>query len=103
MAIGLKKPVVAWFGITCHQEIDLYGRGIKVLSEVGCRPCWLQSCDLDKKCYEHLPWKAMGTAVAEMATAITETGRFSGDRVIGDFPPKRRFPPPLGVSPGPVI
>ncbi len=103
MAIGLKKPVVAWFGITCHQEIDLYGRGIKVLSEVGCRPCWLQSCDLDKKCYEHIPWKAMGTAVAEMATAITETGRFSGDRVIGDFPSKRRFAPPLGVSPGPVI
>ena len=103
MAIGLKKPVVAWFGITCHQEVDLYGRGIKVLSEVGCRPCWLQSCDLEKKCYKHLPWKAMGTAVAQMATAIVETGRFSGDRLVGDFPPTRRFSPPLGVSPGPVI
>ena len=31
MAIGLKKWVVAWFGPTCHQEIDLYDRGAKFL------------------------------------------------------------------------
>ncbi len=103
MAIGLKKPIVAWFGITCHQEIDLYGRGIKVLADVGCRPCWLQSCDLEKKCYEHLPWKRMASAVAEMATSIVETGRYQGEKLIGSFPPRNQFKPPIGVSPGPVV
>ncbi len=103
MAIGLKKPVLAWFGITCHQEIDLYGRGIKVLSEVPCRPCWLQSCHLEPKCYAKLPWSAFAGAVAEMAIALLREGRFRGDRVIGAFPPKDRTSPPLGVSPGPII
>jgi len=103
MAIGLKKPVVAWFGITCHQEVDVYGRGIKVLSEVGCRPCWLQSCDLEKKCYKHLPWAAMATGIAEMATVLVEKGRWSEERLVGTFPPKKRITPPIGVSPGPVL
>ena len=80
MAIGLKKPVVAWFGITCHQEIDLYGRGIKVLSEVPCRPCWLQSCHLEPKCYSKLPWSSFAGAVAEMAMTLLREGRFRGDR-----------------------
>ena len=24
-----KKPVVAWFGMTCHQEIEVYGQGVR--------------------------------------------------------------------------
>ena len=103
MAIGLKKPVVAWFGLTCPQEIDLYGRGIKVLSEVGCRPCWLQSCDLEKKCYSNMPWKAMASAIAEMATVVLEQGSWTGERLLGNFPPEPRITPPIGVSPGPVV
>ncbi|MBN95957.1 MAG: heptosyltransferase [Deltaproteobacteria bacterium] len=103
MAIGLKKPTVAWFGITCHQEIDLYGRGIKVLSEVPCRPCWLQRCQLKRKCYRHLPWPEMSAAIVDMATSILEEGRWAGDHVLGAFPPENRIEPPLGVSPGPVL
>ena len=103
MAIALKKPTVVWFGITCHQEIDLYGRGLKVLSKVPCRPCWLQSCHLEPKCYRELPWSAMAGAVAEMAITILREGRWKGERLIGTFPPKDRVNPPLGVSPGPII
>src|SRR5690606_31915781 len=33
MAIALRKWVVAWFGPSCHQEIDLYGRGVKILTK----------------------------------------------------------------------
>lgn len=52
IAIGLKKPVVAWFAPTPAQEIDLYGRGAKVLSQVTCKPCWKHLCDFDVKCNE---------------------------------------------------
>ena len=103
MAIGLKKPVVTWFGITCHQEIDLYGRGVKVLSKVPCRPCWLQSCHLEPKCYRQLPWPEMAAAIAEMATTLLREGSWREERTIGEFPPKNRTKPPLGVSPGPIV
>jgi len=44
IAIALKKHVVAWFGPTCAAEIDLYGRGAKVVSTLPCSPCWNPHC-----------------------------------------------------------
>jgi lipopolysaccharide heptosyltransferase III len=44
LAIALKKPVVALFGPTCPQEIDLYGRGAKLFQGTGCSPCYRQTC-----------------------------------------------------------
>jgi len=52
MAIALKKYVVAWFGPTCAQEIDLYGRGEKILSKAPCAPCWKRVCDQPTMCYD---------------------------------------------------
>jgi ADP-heptose:LPS heptosyltransferase len=49
LAIALKKPVVALFGSTCPQEIDLYGRGSKIFIEADCSPCYKQTCP-DPKC-----------------------------------------------------
>ena len=50
-AIGLKKFVIAWFGVTCPDEIDLYDRGVKILP-VGleCSPCWKRECPRDLEC-----------------------------------------------------
>ena len=48
--IRLKKHVLAMFGPTCHQEIDLYGRGDKVISTIGCAPCYKNKCDLKDNC-----------------------------------------------------
>ncbi|NUO08777.1 MAG: glycosyltransferase family 9 protein [Candidatus Brocadia sp.] len=45
LAIALKKLVVTFFGSTCHQEIDLYGRGRKLVAEVDCAPCYKGNCD----------------------------------------------------------
>lgn len=103
MAIGLRKPVVAWFGITCHQEIDVHGRGTKVLADVPCRPCWLQSCDLPKKCFRTLPWDSLASEVAEMAGGLLRDGTWEEERVVGDLLRPDRVPPPLGVSPGPIL
>jgi len=46
LAIALKKYVVAWFGLSCAAEIDLYDRGIKIIRDLPCAPCWKKVCDL---------------------------------------------------------
>ena len=54
LAIGLKRRVVALFGSTCHQEIDLFGRGVKVVTDFECSPCYLQTCPLKVTCMDDL-------------------------------------------------
>ena len=54
MAIALQKHVVAWFGVTCPQEIELYGRGVKLRADVGCAPCWRTGCDNTPRCYDRV-------------------------------------------------
>ncbi len=49
LAIALKKKVVALFGPTCPQEIDLYGRGVKLFAGVDCAPCYRPACP-DVRC-----------------------------------------------------
>ncbi len=44
VAIALKKWVIAWFGPTSPQEIDLYDRGEKIVSQAPCAPCWNPVC-----------------------------------------------------------
>ena len=46
IAIALKKHVVAWFGLSCAAEIDLYDRGTKLVRQLECAPCWKKSCDM---------------------------------------------------------
>lgn len=52
IGIALSKWMIAWFGPTCRQEIDLYDKGIKVLSEATCGPCWKRFCDQPTMCYD---------------------------------------------------
>jgi heptosyltransferase-2 len=54
VAIGLKKRVIAWFGVSCIQEVDLYDRGVKIQSDVTCSPCWKKSCTNEPKCYNQV-------------------------------------------------
>ena len=54
IGIGLKKPAIAWFGVSCSQEIDLYDRGERIVADVSCTPCWKKSCDNTPKCYDRV-------------------------------------------------
>jgi len=54
MAISQKKYVVAWFGPTCAQEIDLYDRGEKILTKAACAPCWKRLCHQNTMCYDQV-------------------------------------------------
>lgn len=51
LAIALKKYVIAWFGVSCWTEIDLYDRGVKLYHEdLFCSPCWKKECPYDLEC-----------------------------------------------------
>lgn len=52
LALSQKVYTVAWFGPTCAQEIDLYGRGEKILSRATCAPCWKRLCHQSQMCYD---------------------------------------------------
>jgi heptosyltransferase-2 len=54
VAVALSKPVVAWFGPTCHQEIDLFGRGEKIVTDFPCSPCYLKTCPKPVFCLDAL-------------------------------------------------
>lgn len=54
IAIALKKHVIAWFGVSCLQEVDLYDRGVRLQADVPCSPCWKKSCANEPKCYDRV-------------------------------------------------
>lgn len=51
LAIALKKYVIAWFGLSCWTEIDLYDRGVKLYpKDLECAPCWKKECPYNLEC-----------------------------------------------------
>jgi heptosyltransferase-2 len=53
VAIGLKKYVIVWFGVSCPQEIDLFDRGVKLIPEgLACSPCWKKTCAYNLECIQ---------------------------------------------------
>jgi ADP-heptose:LPS heptosyltransferase len=51
LAIALRKYVIVWFGLSCSAEIELYGRGEKIIPEgLECSPCWKRECPYNLEC-----------------------------------------------------
>lgn len=51
IAIALKIYVVAWFGVSCWTEIDIYDFGVKLFQkDLFCSPCWKRQCPYDLEC-----------------------------------------------------
>lgn len=76
MAISLKKWVVAWFGPTCSHEIDLFDRGVHILTKANCSPCWKRACDKNPMCYDLVDVKEIINAVQkgmQWKTGISST------------------------------
>src|SRR5262249_21007110 len=79
IAIGLRVPVLVILGPTCHQEIELYGRGAKIISDFPCSPCYLQICPLEVTCMDATPASAVFDAAARLLaerSRAPERGRF---------------------------
>ena len=55
LAIALKKYIIAWFGVSCWTEIEMYDRGIKIYQEdLFCSPCWKKECPYNLECIDML-------------------------------------------------
>ncbi len=65
-AIGLKKQIIVWFGVSCSTEIDLYDRGVKLIP-VGleCSPCWKQTCPYNLECIQMIDLDAIVSHVGK--------------------------------------
>ena len=66
IAIALKKMVVALFGSTCDQEIDLYNRGVKIVSAIDCRPCYKRQCEKEINCMNLIRPKDVFAAIQKL-------------------------------------
>ena len=69
LAIGAAVPVVVLFGSTCPQEIELYGRGEKVVTPISCHPCYLKECDITPSCQDLIAVDAVHAAVGRVLSS----------------------------------
>ena len=70
IAIALRKPVVALFGPTCAQEIELYGRGLKIISPKECTPCYRKACKRKPNCMDKIPVEELFNSIAKVGFNI---------------------------------
>jgi len=79
IAIGLKKYVIAWFGVSCWTEIDLFDRGVKLVPEgLECSPCWKKTCPYNLECIQMVDLDAV---IAEVQKVLASTPVSSGPAV----------------------
>ena len=66
LAIALQKYVIAWFGLSCWSEIELYDRGVKLIPEgLECAPCWKRVCPNNLECIQMIDLKYIVKIVNE--------------------------------------
>jgi heptosyltransferase-2 len=63
VASAAEVPCVVLFGPTCHQEIDLCGRGEKIVTELSCAPCYRRACDETPSCMDSITVERVCAAV----------------------------------------
>ncbi|MBR9978985.1 MAG: lipopolysaccharide heptosyltransferase family protein, partial [Bacteroidetes bacterium] len=81
LAIGLRKHVLAWYGLSCWEEIDLYGRGRKFIPEgLHCAPCWKRVCPFELECIAMIDLEGMAGEILQYA-ATADIHEHTGKRV----------------------
>lgn len=71
VAVALGKGVVAFFGPTCEQEIDLFGRGEKLVADVPCGPCYTRVCDQNDICTTQVEARTAVDAVVRVLDRVS--------------------------------
>jgi ADP-heptose:LPS heptosyltransferase len=71
IAIGLRKHVIAWFGLSCAPEIDLFDNGAALVPrDLACAPCWKRVCPHNLECISGIDLDAMIDAIHAHAETI---------------------------------
>lgn len=75
VAIAADVPCVVLFGPTCSQEIELYGRGEKVITSLTCGPCYRRQCDIQPSCMDDIALDRVLAAIDRWASSTRGNGR----------------------------
>lgn len=68
IALALGKKVIALFGETSMNEIEMYSRGIKLSAGFSCSPCYKKKkCDIRPSCMEAISAQAVGEAIMRLS------------------------------------
>jgi ADP-heptose:LPS heptosyltransferase len=74
-ALGLKKHLIVWFGVTCSVEVDLFERGVKLVpAGLACSPCWKRECPYGLECIQMIDMDAIVREVERVAGTGFRTG-----------------------------
>ncbi len=65
-AVALKKKVVVLFGPTSSSEVELYGRGKKIVPDMDCLCCYKVTCDKHPNCMESISPEIVFQAVKDL-------------------------------------
>ena len=68
IGIALDRYVIAVFGPTCSQEIELYGNGEKIVSDMDCSPCYKRECDKKHNCIATINLKLTNLTLSNLST-----------------------------------
>lgn len=77
LAIALNKYVIAWFGLSCWSEIDLFDNGEKLFPEdLQCSPCWKKVCPYNLECIAMIDLEKIVRLVKDFAVnKITQSSK----------------------------
>jgi len=71
LAIALRRRVVVIMGPTCPSEIELFGRGTKIVADVDCAPCYKAECDVGHICMRRISPEAVFAAAKEQLEVVS--------------------------------
>ncbi len=69
LALATGRRAVAIFGPTSAPEIEMYGRGAKVVTTIDCAPCYRRACDKSPHCQDQVATERVLVAVEQQLAA----------------------------------
>jgi len=70
IGLALKRQIVALFGPTSHEEIDLCASGEKLFAELDCLGCYLNDCEKSPDCMDLITPEMVVAAVERRLAKI---------------------------------
>ncbi len=66
IGVALNKNVIAFFGPTSYNEIDIYDKGKKLFPKMDCLVCYKKKCDITPHCMEKIDMNEFVKVIDEL-------------------------------------